>query len=63
NFKAGDVIGVKNASGTEIARGISNYSHEDAARIAGARTAEIERILGHKAYDELIHRNNMVVLG
>jgi glutamate 5-kinase len=63
NFKAGDVIGVKNASGVEIARGISSYASQEAAQIAGRQTGEIEKILGRKDYEELIHRNNMVVLG
>ncbi|MDR2529383.1 MAG: glutamate 5-kinase [Synergistaceae bacterium] len=61
-FKVGDVVGVKNASGVEIARGITNYGHEDAARILGRRTSEIEDILGRQDYEELIHRNNMAVL-
>ena len=61
-FKVGDVISVTDASGVEIARGISNYTHEDAAKILGKRTSEIEKILGHKDYEELIHRNNMAIL-
>jgi glutamate 5-kinase len=61
-FKVGEVISVKNASGVEIARGITNYSHEDAAKIQGKRTNEIEKILGNMDYEELIHRNNMAVL-
>ncbi|MDR1048227.1 MAG: glutamate 5-kinase [Synergistaceae bacterium] len=63
NFNAGDVIGVKNASGVEIARGISSYASQEAVQIAGRQTGEIEKILGRKDYEELIHRNNMVVLG
>jgi glutamate 5-kinase len=61
-FKVGDVIGVKNAAGVEIARGISNYDHHDAAKIMGRRTGEIEKILGHRNSEELIHRNNMAIL-
>jgi glutamate 5-kinase len=62
-FKVGDVIDVKNAAGAEIARGITNYGREDAVRIMGRRTGEIEEILGRGDYEELIHRNNMAVLG
>jgi glutamate 5-kinase len=62
SFKVGDVIGVKNASGVEIARGISNYDQDDAVRIMGKRTGDIEKILGHRNYEELIHRNNMAIL-
>jgi glutamate 5-kinase len=61
-FEPGDVIAVKNASNVEIARGVSNYNHDDAAKIMGRRTGEIEKILGRRDYEELIHRNNMAVL-
>ena len=56
------MISVTDASGAEIARGISNYTHEDTAKISGKHTNEIEKTLGHKDYDELIHRNNMAIL-
>ena len=61
-FKIGDVISVKNTHGLEIARGITNYSHENAVKILGKRTSEIEKILGSMDYEELIHRNNMAIL-
>jgi glutamate 5-kinase len=61
-FRVGDVIGVKNPSGVEIARGISNYGHDDAKKIIGRHTSEIEKILGRRDYEELIHRNNMAML-
>jgi glutamate 5-kinase len=61
-FEVGNVIGIKNESGVEIARGISNYSHDEALKIMGGRTSEIEKILGHMHYEELVHRNNMAML-
>jgi len=61
-FKVGDVISVKNSYGVEIARGITNYAHEDAAKILGKRSSEIEKILGSIDYEELIHRNHMAIL-
>jgi glutamate 5-kinase len=61
-FAPGDVIAVKNSLAVEIARGISNYGCEDAAKIMGRRTSEIEKILGRRDYEELIHRNNMAIL-
>jgi glutamate 5-kinase len=61
-FKVGDAIGVKNPSGVEIARGISNYAHDDAAKIKGRHSWEIEEVLGRRDYEELIHRNNMAIL-
>jgi glutamate 5-kinase len=61
-FKTGDVIGVKNLAGVEIARGISHYGRDDAEKIKGRRSREIEKILGRRDYEELIHRNNMAIL-
>ena len=61
-FKVGDVVEVKNAAGAVIARGIASYGHDDAVKIMGKRTGEIEKILGHRHYEELIHRNNMAIL-
>ncbi|MDR1740242.1 MAG: glutamate 5-kinase [Synergistaceae bacterium] len=61
-FGVGDVIGVRDLKGTEIARGISNYDSADAAKIAGKRSDGIEAVLGRRDYDELIHRNNMALL-
>jgi glutamate 5-kinase len=62
NFNVGDVIGVKNDAGVEVARGISNYGSDDTLKIMGKRTSEIEKILGYRHYEELIHRNNMAIL-
>jgi len=60
-FDAGDGVTVRTASGDEIARGLSNYSAEDIGRIKGRKTSEIESILGRKDFDEVIHRDNLVV--
>lgn len=60
-FKVGDLVRVMDAKGFELARGLSNYSAEAIARIRGSRTYEIEKVLGYKDYDEVIHRDNLVV--
>ena len=60
NFESGDVIQILDATGSEIARGIANYSAEEARKIAGRKTGEITTILGHKDYDEVVHRDNLV---
>jgi glutamate 5-kinase len=60
-FDRGTVIGVINAEGTEIARGLTNYSHSEIRRIAGQKSSDIEKILGAKDYDEVIHRDNLWV--
>jgi len=60
-FERGAIIAVLNQEGIEIARGVVNYSHEEIGQIAGRKTTEIEKILGSKDYDEIIHRNNLWV--
>lgn len=46
----------------EVARGLTNYSSEELILIKGAKTSEIENILGHKHFDEVIHRDDLVIL-
>jgi glutamate 5-kinase len=62
-FEAGDAVSCLSPGGGEVARGLSNYSSMEIARIAGARSAEIEPRLGYKPADEVIHRDNLVVTG
>ena len=61
-FAPGDLVRVVDQKGHEVARGLVNYSHDDLAKLAGHRCAEIEAILGYKGYDEVIHRDNLVCL-
>jgi glutamate 5-kinase len=61
-FEPGDTISVLIAEGTEVARGIAAYSDADAARIMGRRSVEIEALLGYRGRDELIHRDDLVIL-
>ena len=61
-FDCGDTVKVLDISGTEIARGLVNYSAADLARIAGKKSAQLVSILGPDADDEVIHRNNLVLL-
>ena len=60
-FSRGDPIAVRDRQGREVARGLSAYASEDAQRIAGRRTAEIEAILGYRGRDEMIHRDDLVL--
>ncbi len=60
-FERGDAVLVKDAQGREIARGLVAYSVEDADRIAGKRSAEIEAILGYRGRDEMIHRDDLAL--
>jgi len=56
------VVEIKDTDGVVFGRGLANYSSDDAARIAGRQTGEITSILGSKDYDEIIHRNNFVLI-
>jgi len=60
-FDRGDAITVCTASGAEIARGLVAYSVEDASKIIGKKTSEIENILGYRGRDEMVHRDDMVL--
>jgi len=63
NFKVGDSVACVDPKGREIARGLTAYTSEEIAGIKGLPTREIERVLGYSNGDELIHRDNLVVLG
>ncbi len=60
-FDEGDVVCVVDMRGEEVARGVVNYSHRDVGRIMGCSSKEIEEKLGYKYYDEVIHRDNLVL--
>ncbi len=62
-FERGDTVSVLSLEGVEVARGIIAYSDSAAARIMGRRSSEIEGILGFRGRDEIIHRDDLVILG
>lgn len=62
-FLIGQVIDIVDSCGMVIARGISNYSSEEIKLIKGHNTSDIISILHYKDYDEVVHANNMVILG
>jgi glutamate 5-kinase len=62
-FAAGELVAVVGeADGKEFARGLVNFDAPELERIRGAKTREIESRLGYKSFDEVIHRDNLVVL-
>ena len=61
-FDRGDTVSVLTADGAEIARGMVAYSDVDAARIMGRRSSEIADILGFRGRDEMIHRDDLVLM-
>jgi glutamate 5-kinase len=60
-FQRGDTVVVKSEDGRELARGLIAYDAEDAARLIGRRTVEIESILGYRGRDEMIHRDDLAL--
>ncbi len=62
-FRKGDVMRLRTTEGREFARGLTNYNSDDLVRIKGLRTQQIAETLGHQPYDEVIHRDNMVITG
>ncbi|MEG3619853.1 glutamate 5-kinase [Magnetovibrio sp. PR-2] len=60
-FDKGDAVAIVDTKGQELARGLSSYTSEDAKKIIGKRSGEIEDILGYRGRDELVHRDDMVV--
>jgi glutamate 5-kinase len=62
SFGKGDVVALVDPSGLEFARGLTNYSAADAGKICGLRTEQITDVLGRLPYEEIIHRDNMVVI-
>ncbi|MDR2734763.1 MAG: glutamate 5-kinase [Spirochaetota bacterium] len=62
DFAAGDGLDIAGQNGVPFARGITNYGREDLSQIAGHQSREIRAILGYIGYDEVVHRDNMVML-
>ena len=60
-FECGDAVVVAGPDGQEIARGLCAYNCADARRIAGHKSDEIERLLGYRGREELIHRDDLVM--
>jgi glutamate 5-kinase len=61
DFEKGDVVGVRDTEGLEFARGLSNYATADARQIRGLRTEQARQVLGQALYDEVIHKDNLVL--
>jgi glutamate 5-kinase len=61
SFNKGDVLALCDPEGVEFARGLTNYSAADAQRILGLRTEQIAELLGSLPYEEIVHRDNLVV--
>ncbi len=62
DFVRGDLVSCVDRQQQEVARGLVNYSAEEVRKIAGKNSAEFERLLGYADDEELIHRDNLVLM-
>jgi glutamate 5-kinase len=62
DFEPGDPVYCMDAKGRRIAKGLTNYSADDTRKVLGRQSAEIEEVLGYKYSEEIIHRDNLVIL-
>ncbi|MFC1544930.1 glutamate 5-kinase, partial [Gemmatimonadota bacterium] len=62
-FESGDVVDITTAGhGKPFARGVTSYSSEDLSRIKGLHSSRIEQVLGHVGPEEVVHKDNLVLL-
>jgi glutamate 5-kinase len=61
-FKRGDIVSISDEGGVVVAAGITNYASEDLLQIGSVRSDRIEEILGYHYGDEVVHRDNLVLL-
>ena len=62
SFGVGECVRCVDIHGREFARGLVNYNAQELNQIKGLHTSRIEKVLGYKAYDEIIHRDDLVLL-
>jgi len=63
SFARGDAVSIVSEIGEEIARGLVAYDMGDARRIAGLKSSEIGEALGFRGRDEMVHRDDLVLMG
>ena len=61
-FTRGDMVSCRDSLGREVARGLVNYNADESRRIMGLPSREIETLLGYQGDDEIIHRDNLILL-
>ena len=61
-FDRGDAVVVRDEAGLELARGLIAYGSDDARRVCGHRSRDLEAILGYRGRDEMIHRDDLVLI-
>ncbi|MFH1007538.1 MAG: glutamate 5-kinase [Candidatus Latescibacterota bacterium] len=63
DFQRGDMVRIVDESKAELGRGLVNYSAADLAKIGGRKTSQIQDILGYKYHDEIVHRDDLAIMG
>ncbi len=61
-FESGSLVGLRTKDGTDIARGLANYSSDEIRRIQGRRSDQIAVALGHVPFGEVVHRDNLALI-
>jgi glutamate 5-kinase len=61
DFDQGDPVSCVDSEGAILAKGLVNFSSTDIRKIMGLKTSQIFQVLGHKDYDEIIHRDNLAI--
>ena len=61
DFRRGATVVIRSLDGQEIAKGVSNYAAAELERIRGKRSAEVLKLLGNDAYEEVVHRSHLVL--
>ncbi len=61
-FQRGDAVVIRNHEGRDLARGLVAYSDAEVRRIKGKRSADTETALGYRGRDEVVHRDNLVLI-
>ncbi len=61
-FRSGDVIAIAGSDGREIAKGVVNYSSNDLSKIKGLSSTRFKAVLGFEGPDEVVHKDNLVIL-
>jgi glutamate 5-kinase len=61
-FGKGDVVSIRSHHSAEIARGLVNYSSDQLRKIRGCHSDRIQQILGQCPYEEVVHRDNLVII-
>ena len=61
DFRRGDVVSITGPNGTELGRGLAEYSHDEASQLVGCQSEQIEEKLGYRGRSVMVHRDELVL--